>query len=767
EASLLWLLWPNHVPAADALTALLAGDLESSDRLYFAEREGPGLVEALAPDEVRQALDFICEGRLSTYQRSPLRDALLQRAWDLADEPSMAKALGAALASEAQRHALHRADIDLGGAPAAQVEAVAVAAIEAAQRPVDVELGDLGLVPTVEAVVEHAERACQTPGEHALASRWMHWLEYYWRLPAELHPRIRTVAQTLGITDKWDVRLNPPPPKPMPRRQRPPEPPWHVRFRADLAEVASWDNPFGAWRALAGRYRPHDLDPDELTGSDAQQVRKLALSFLASWSAVTPAWLGDWLFRSAVSTALRWHDAPPALGVAPIWVAALVAEHAPSDAPEPVRAVVQASTQPLAASVELLLVHAPSTVATALSWLDRPLDGALRDRALGLLARPADPEQGQGTGPQLPAVSRAHLLRVLLDLDDQAQAWTWSLTPLHDGDFWIAAPLFAHDPQGAWEAVDAQLRADEEWARDLLRAVADTHEAWVSLSWRGPEQLQWVIARVTALFGEQLQPAHGRVTAENRLYERRRILLDALFDGGHDEHLAALAKDCALPPSYIERARQNRPHRGLSIAEAARFERRLLTPGELLERVLEALEDLQREMWDRHSPWRAFFDWNHAKGSKEVWRKQEVHACVLLVNLLQPHLRGALPTVVLEPQEQGSEDRIDIYFEAHAEASKRRLTLKVEVKWDNYNPVKGVTEQLRDYLKDSPDVAGLLLVLDPPDGDFQLQSGGRTPVDEQALQRACDALSADLGGRPVQPFILRLGRQRSRPRGKK
>ncbi|MCA9545952.1 MAG: hypothetical protein KC613_16225, partial [Myxococcales bacterium] len=562
--------------------------------------------------------------------------------------------------------------------------------------------------------------------------------------PRELDDRLLAVAGAVDSSARWEARLElRDHPQPLPnlrgRAYQDGEEP--ANLSEELTRGLDSDDPAWGWLQVSDGPHGRDLKPEVVEPDELTLARRLAAAFLQD-PPKDVLWLSRFVFRVATERALRFQPNTD-LGESPPILAACGMTLAPeSQADAGLKRLVAACPKSPAELLGLVLEQSPSSLATALTWCGDEIPESLVDRILSMLA-------GLLGSGEAGVSHKVHgtLGSLLCVASAEEQAWSWAVEQLVQGRWAVAPALFRHAPARAWAVTEGLLALDEA-AVGLLSAVADVPEAWSRLE---GQRATGILERLEELFGDALRPANERFNTENRLHERRREVLSALVDAGAFEALEAASQALRLSPLAVERARRARADTPMSLEEAARFERRLASSEDLLDRLMFALDQIQEDLGGPHSPYPGFFDRQHAN-RKEWRRKHETEACALLVYLLRQQLGDV--RFDLEVQEYNGEDRIDI-----TAAVSPRVRVKVEVKWDKNHPTEAVADQLERYLQGDAVPAGLLLVLMPPPR-LALRGGPPQAVDEEALRTACAKLSNELGGRAVSPYVLTLGRSR-------
>jgi hypothetical protein len=799
RTALLQALWPEHLSALEFVLHLrTARDDRNWSLLFFLREHGSQIVEQLRPADLPEVLGWAAEHRHFSLhpplgEEWPFSAALIQRAWDLAVDPTVAAALGGLLAAGFAGSASDgpsRLPVDWWDPDGRRKLGIVGGLLEAlpsaqANEPWSM-LGWAGLLPPLSDIISQAEaHAASNPD---LAGRWLGLVRWEWPWSDEEASRIESVAHLNPAIVEW-VNVRKDPPK---RSERPPRPERLVRPSIE-EEVQSAleqgrENPLW-WMEVStfldvmpeGKEPRPDLNPDA-----EAEVMTLAARFLAHPERGWARWIRNWGFRSAARHAwMRCDPAglPPEPEVVHFWAATFMADADPEATDVSLRATVESIGGHREEVARFALKHAPYEAHKILPWVLPFWEPAWEAQARSWLEKslpkrpyeqkPKNDEERRAANERRNArgllrYSQERLFKGLLAKPEAHDAlWAWGLERLRPD--WVIASLFESNAPKAWEALLPRFMRNERTARAIALAIGGEKGFWEF----GDEVAADVYARLRALFPPPEPSKDYRVRPRDRVMDLISALLGQLVERGAVEQVSRLSWEFKLPGVYLRnarRARAKRSWKALSIIEAAAFERRLRTSADLLDRVDEAFEDIEKDLNGELAAWDAFFDHAHERQDKRTWPKHETTACTLLADRLRSKLSGlSFKALNVEPQEVGGQDRIDIKLEVPGEEGNP-LTLKVEVKWaTNTDKEKGVEaameSQLVDrYLNHPEDLAGLYLVLWPgPLTGADVPALWRNDPDrlDKLLQAQAAQLRAQHPHQPLRARVLRLGARRS------
>ncbi|MCA9526766.1 MAG: HEAT repeat domain-containing protein [Myxococcales bacterium] len=790
HGQLLEALWPDHLSSAGLILELdpRRRRERNFNLSYFLGQHVAALIDGLGLTELERVLAWTASqpGHL-VAERWPFLGALLQRAWDLALEPTIARALGGVFAawlpSNVDGSDLERWGLDAWEDPSDFRRRRAVV------RAILVGLGDerartrrfwtfSRILPPLDIVLEEAEALREVEPE--MARRWCG-LAVDYRWSSEHLPRLEALAELLPALREeidrrrsWEAR-----PLPVPVAREPREPESTIEEQVvELIEAAGHDPMWWveiAWRLDVLRHRD-ELDP-QLEAS----TLPVAEAFLAAPPLEEPEWLGDSRLPSAARHAWRLCD-PSSLPSDPpvvrFWLAAFLLAGDRSHADEVVVAAVEAFSTEVEAAAELALAHGRGLSWTVFTWLGPWWGPRWSERAQALLARtlPSEPcEEAPSTDDERRRANelrnrrdgllhdQERLFRALLALPAaRDEFWAWGMARLgRDG---VVSALFRADTARAWGDLWDRFVEEADTRRLIAFALGDSMELWDV----APHRTTQVIRLLKLDFGDP-EPRRnaGPVQPIDRVARLRSALFTRLVASGAVEQVRALVEEFGWHGGNIldaQRARAKSAWQPLSLAEAASFEPRLRTPRDLLDRVLEALDDVEKDLADAGLA-EAFLDRSHADGDKSAKPKRETAACSLLADRLGGKLEKLTGLKVhLEPQEDGGRDRIDIKLDTQDERGDA-LTLKIEVKWVMNRRVETAmeTQLVNRYANHFREIAALYLVL-WPDPRLNVAKVPATWRDDPAsLEALLETKAAELRRRHpcLAARVLRLGQRRS------
>ena len=761
-------LWPQHLSAAEAI-CLLPQPRGEADAHYgvFLDQQGPALVDDLDEAGIIATLGWLAERRIFArhdllHHHWPFETPLLRKAWALADTPAVAEALGRLLGRWIKTGDQRLEALDVDWYLPTWDRSVRV--LQGLVATVDLsvpfwwrELVFTDLMPPFEVLVEQAEAA---PPEQARG--WLD-LTRVWRLTPEQAARLAPLSNLAPWIDA-ELRTQAQP-QPQPTRTRVKErlPVPRVQRVKQLIQRAM-ESP-AWWVELSPLFHPehrHEIDywaalePEEQT-----QAKALAQAFLRTASGDQAACTRDRRWRKAAAHAWLWLKDEAELSDAfNFWAPAVLIETRPTE--EPWAHAVQARPG-LADEVRCAIDWCPSEAHRVIRWLNGPWPPRLEAQVQALLEVPHPTEPGPEAEQRRLRleIDQGRLLEVLLAPAASAAAasrretfWRWGVEHLPTA--WVAEQLLQAEPLRLWNEVRDRFMAEDAFARALGPSLVGrgTVEPW----WvRLPDgELADLYLRLVQLYppierpsgqGFYLQPSD---TLQMQADRARSILIQR----GAVEAITRIVEGAGWHPSLIVEAERVRAHLDEhwsrpQLADLARLTPRLATARDLLWLVVDALAQVQLHDLDGElSVYRLFFDNNRKK------RKPEVEVCPLVAKLLALRLgHHVRPAVIdLEPQTHGGDHRVDFVVTAPGDGG-RLLRLKIECKWSNHKQVKtAIRDQLPGYLRESPEAAGLYLVL----WTNLLAGYGDPEVLEKHLREQAQTLALPPHRHTIEVVLLRL-----------
>jgi hypothetical protein len=367
---------------------------------------------------------------------------------------------------------------------------------------------------------------------------------------------------------------------------------------------------------------------------------------------------------------------------------------------------------------------------------------ALTKATLELLAQPADPNRYD---------HRTDILATLFDADPQA-AWPWARERLNET--WVMASILSRRIRKRWALLLPSLTTSDAIRTTLAHVLVglerDLDDA--DLYPLTPDEIVLVDQALHETWAIPAPPESGVIynsnTPRRRAEQVRNRLLRHLIERGAVEQVAMLIDRLPTAPTQlIEDARRIRAQRKAkppSLADMAALKPRLESSTALQRLLISAMRRLQRVDLDGENSIAHIFNPS---------RREEV-GCRLIASKLKHYLPDTVQ-LILEPQEFGGKDRIDI--KALATVPSGTHVVKIEVKWVHHPKVKTAQiEQLSArYLKSNPDARGIYLVLWYPHAlapTKRIHAPWR--IDPQPLQDLLDENARQVPR--VKPFILRL-----------
>lgn len=786
RSALLHALWPEHLSALECLVQLRAtrnGQVGSLS--LFSHNHGIEVVDQLRLEEFPDALNWAADNPyFAPFERWPFSAALIQRAWDLALEPVIASSLARLLVAwfgDSDRDlSLHSLPVDWWDPDDRRKLAILGSALDILSPSGGATLwpfpGWARLLPSLSGLLAQAESYASTDPE--LAGRWLALVGRYWPWSDEQATNIEALAYlNPAIQRGLEVRRSLPIPQEDPAEaevEGPTQFLGHDRL-LNLLEL-SREDPLH-WidipDLLHDRRKPGEAEL-RLSPQTLAEIVVLTARFLAEPPLNEPGWLVEWSFRKAARYA--WYycmptNLPSDFEALSFWAATFIADGAPETLDGVLRAFVESLGEWREEAVGFALEQAPYEAHHIFPWAQPFWGPAWTARAKAWLEESVAGETDRRRMRDALKSSQRNLFKALLTMPEAYDDfWAWGLTRLHID--WVISGLFERDTVRAWKAVLPPFLMDEEVARAVALAIGNEPRLWTL----DPAETAEVYVRLHAILKSPVPSRNGPMRPIDHVMRLKPILVDRLVEEGAVEQVRRLVGDCGVHPSnlvHAERARAKRDWKPVSsVKDTAAFERRLRTSADLLDRVDEAFEDIEKDLNGELAAWDAFFDHAHERQDKRTWPKHETTACTLLADRLRSKLGGlSFKALNVEPQEVGGQDRIDIKLEVPGEEGNP-LTLKVEVKWaTNTDKEKGVEaameSQLVDrYLNHPEDLAGLYLVLWPgPLTGMGADVPARWRNDTDRLDKLLQAQAAQLRAQhPHQPLrvrVLRLGARRS------